>query len=230
MAAMRIMMIFLMILPQLVFSQSVMVTDTLGNSYSGEIHKETDSSICIKTKTENILCFESASISSVKPFKKRLLSIPLTAHLNPYFYTHDLGVHHRFSDVPTMMYRFGMQKRITDHYAVGGRAIVGVGEIFEIGLQAIGTYQFNPFDQRVNTLSFIGGWNKDLVYWSEKGFDFELEYALLLRKDRFKSHRLFVSFGMHSSKIIYSKTIDYSDSKLQRFTTLQMKLGYGWQF
>ena len=212
------------------FAQKIELLDTAGNRYVGTITTEDKSKVCIITKNKNVLCFDSSQYVDYGEYHAYNRAYPLTKELNPIVISHDFGMLFRTNVAGSgIAYSFGIQKRLSDHTAVGFRTSLGFGDFVELNIAAIGTYQFEPSKRFVNTLSLSAGALKEFVYWSEQGFDINLEYALLLRKERSKSNRIFISTGLHSAKYVWCSGIDCI-SYNHRAHALQLKLGYGWQF
>ena len=212
------------------FGQNVELIDTLGNKYVGTIYSESKNSLCIETKNNQVLCFDSLQLLSYENYETSSRTLPLSKEFNPISFSHDFGILIRSNIAGSgALYSFTLQKRLNDHYAFGIRSSMGLGDFLEFNFGAISTYQFNQSVKHVNTISFSIGALKELIYWSEQGFDINLEYALLMRKERNKSRRLFFSTGFYSAKYSWCNAIG-CNPYYHRSNELQAKFGYGWQF
>lgn len=205
------------------------VLDTNGNVFVGKLVLENDQKICIQSK-ENKLCFDSAEIESYGKYNAYSRAYPLTRELNPILLSHDIGLLYRSNVGGTgLYYSFGALKRVNNHLSYGLEGSLGIGDFLELNLRAIGSYQLNPNEPKVHTFSLASGPLKEFFYWSEKGFDVNFGYTLLLRKERNKSRRISFSTGLYSANYVWcsgEECVPYD----HRSNELQIKLGYGWQF
>ncbi len=212
-------------------AQLVELKDTSGNRYIGKLYMEELNQVCLETKNKHILCFDSLSFISYGIYKPYHRAYPLTKELNPIVISHDIGGLYRNNYAGSGgFYCLSVQKRIDNHFSAGLRGSISIGDFLEYNVGAIGTFQFNPENRYVSTVSLTAGTLKDFVYWTTGGFDVNAEYALLLRKERNKSGKLFFSAGLHSAKYNLCSGIDCEETVVRRSSAVQLRAGYGWQF
>jgi hypothetical protein len=213
------------------FSQKIEIEDTKGNLYVGRLISDNDTTVCIRTKNGNKICFDTTEVTTYGQFRAYNRAYPLTKDLNPVVMAHDIGVVLRTNIGGVgVYYSFSAQKRLNDHLSVGLEACLGLGDFLEVNLRAIGTYQLNPESHRVSAFSLSTGPFKEFVYWSEGGFDINASYTLLLRKERNKSRRLTFSTGFYSAKYNWCAGGPDCIPYVHRTNELQFRIGYGWQF
>lgn len=213
------------------YAQKIEVLDTAGNLYVGKKLSEDSSRLCILTKNKHTLCFDE-SLDYYKPYLRYNRAMPLTKANDPYFFAQDVGIVFRpaYPDAG-LYYALTFQKRFTDNISAGLQGCLGVGgDFLDLNLRAISTYQFNPTDRFVHTASLSAGPLKELLYWSEEGFDVSASYTLLMRKEFNKSRRLTFSTGLYSAKFNFCIDENCSEFADLRENLFQLRIAYGWQF
>lgn len=225
--------IMIVMLVSTIQAQKIEVIDTSGNIYVGKKISEDSSRLCILSKHDNVECFEG-SLDYARPYRAYNRAIPLTKANDPYIIAHDIGFVYR-SRYPDagLPYTMSIQKRFTDHVSAGMQGTFGMGgdlSFLDVSLRAIGTYQFNPADRYVHNISLNAGPLKDIAYDSKGGFDVNVSYTLLQRKQITKSRRLSFSTGFYSAEFLECANVECSTSAVERLNQLQLRLSYGWQF
>jgi hypothetical protein len=211
------------------YAQKTEIIDMQGNHYVGKIVVETDETVCIENR-DHKLCFDSSEIEEYGKYKAYARAYPLTKDLNPVILYHDIGGVYRSNVAGTGgFYSFSAQKRINNHLSTGLEGGLGIGDFLEFNLRGIASFQLSPHGSKIHSFSIATGPLQELVYWSEDGFDINLGYALLLRKERNRSRRLAFSAGFYSAKYNWCSG-DGCTTFVHRSNELQVKLAYGWQF
>lgn len=214
-----------------VYAQNVQIQTTDGSIYTGNLISDVNDTLCIKTKYENTLCFNRSVVKKVEYINLEIAPPALTKAFNPRYYNVIFGGQLLIRDiVPAFTTSFHAHQRITNHWSAGLYGGFGLGpDLFDLRTGISNEYQFRFDDWVINSVGLRTGIFKETSYGSEDGFEIDLEYSRLFKRVAHLSQRFAVSAGIYSAKWNYSDCYN-CEVYNHRFTDLNIKVSYGFQF